>query len=542
MSSRLVGLCLPASLALACVPSPSDVESSKLDASAEAEPSALTTTEEDDGPVSPIWGPLADLSHARSHHAAALVTAFTDEVVIPHEERESPLGHEGRVLVAGGFGEHAEALASSEIYDPETGAWTAAARLRTPRGAAASEAYFNRDVEDFRTFLSGGLGAEGQVLSSVERYSAESATWQLYGAMQSPRVGHTMDLIALPFIPLTELLLIAGGSDGDDILASSEVMVGGEDAEFSAMLTDARQYHASAMMSGFGGPTASDLAGAAVVVSGGQGEDELLASAEIFEFYVGASGEIELLDAGSWFHFGDLREPRKHHTMTAVGLGLLVAGGIGEDGELLATAEVFGEGWSSTGEMSFARAHHTATLLPDGRVLVVGGSSDENAQPEIWDPSTEQWSLIEDAPCSGDARTAHSATRLADGSVVVAGGEVGEPDALVRLASVERYDVEGGILAQGIRAAPIVSAKAATVSTASAATSPARVPANPAISRAAKVHAPFATPAPRACPPARAIYSATARPASAPRLARRLRIASAIWSARAAFASTPPSA
>ncbi len=46
--------------------------------------------------------------------------------------------------------------------------------------------------------------------------------------------------------------------------------------------------------------------------------------------------------------------------------------------------------WSPTGSMSTARADHTATLLPDGRVLVSG--ADGSAGRGIYDPALGTWS------------------------------------------------------------------------------------------------------------------------------------------------------
>jgi Domain of unknown function (DUF1929)/Kelch motif len=58
--------------------------------------------------------------------------------------------------------------------------------------------------------------------------------------------------------------------------------------------------------------------------------------------------------------------------------------------------------WAFTGSMSSPRRHHTATVLPDGRVLVTGGVSgggfnDESSAvraAEIWDPATDDWTQL----------------------------------------------------------------------------------------------------------------------------------------------------
>lgn len=63
---------------------------------------------------------------------------------------------------------------------------------------------------------------------------------------------------------------------------------------------------------------------------------------------------------------------------------------------------------------------HTATLLLDGRVLVVGhvvGASEANAA--LFDPVSDSWTLLPDAP---PARRGHTTTRLADGRALVVGG------------------------------------------------------------------------------------------------------------------------
>src|SRR5438034_566138 len=77
--------------------------------------------------------------------------------------------------------------------------------------------------------------------------------------------------------------------------------------------------------------------------------------------------------------------------------------------------------FEETGSLTAARAYHAETLLPDGKVLVTGGSNGINVitTPELYDPASGTWtgtgSLVV-------ARYRHTATLLADGKVLVAGG------------------------------------------------------------------------------------------------------------------------
>ena len=80
--------------------------------------------------------------------------------------------------------------------------------------------------------------------------------------------------------------------------------------------------------------------------------------------------------------------------------------------------------------MEFARVGHTATLLNDGRVLVVGGDEATPAA-EVYDPETNSWRLT---PQPFGVRVDHTAVLMPDGTVlVVAGGPKGLADDSVEI-------------------------------------------------------------------------------------------------------------
>ena len=95
--------------------------------------------------------------------------------------------------------------------------------------------------------------------------------------------------------------------------------------------------------------------------------------------------------------------------------------------------------WSATGSLGTARDDHTATLLPNGKVLVAGGENGSGAlaSAELYDPATGTWSATGSL---ATARDYHTATLLPNGKVLVAGGFNGSGD----LASAELYDPATG--------------------------------------------------------------------------------------------------
>ena len=100
--------------------------------------------------------------------------------------------------------------------------------------------------------------------------------------------------------------------------------------------------------------------------------------------------------------------------------------------------------WIATGDMTEGRYRQTATLLPDGKVLVAGGGGYVPdgilalASAELYDPGTGSWTATGDM---ATVREGHTATLLPDGKVLVAGGEDRDDK---RLSSAELFDPSSG--------------------------------------------------------------------------------------------------
>ena len=88
--------------------------------------------------------------------------------------------------------------------------------------------------------------------------------------------------------------------------------------------------------------------------------------------------------SGIWRATGRLNTARFVHTATLLQNGMvLVAGGIGQT-DVLASAELYDPAsrtWTATGSLNTARFSHTATLLQNGMVLVAGGTESDNMVP-----------------------------------------------------------------------------------------------------------------------------------------------------------------
>jgi Tol biopolymer transport system component len=127
---------------------------------------------------------------------------------------------------------------------------------------------------------------------------------------------------------------------------------------------------------------------------------------------------------GAWSIAASLNTPRGLHTATLLPNGkVLVAGGLGDGGDL-ATAELYDPAantWSFTGSLVSARNSHTATLLANGKVLITGG--EQNGQllqtAELYDPIAGTWSSAADF---NSRRSNHTATLLQNGKVLIDGG------------------------------------------------------------------------------------------------------------------------
>lgn len=100
----------------------------------------------------------------------------------------------------------------------------------------------------------------------------------------------------------------------------------------------------------------------------------------------------------------------------------------------------------TTGAMTVARAMHTASTLPNGKVLLTGGSSVVSStrlnSTEIYDPATGVFTAA--APMS-EARAEHLAITLNDGRILVMGGQVPTGTSLTMLKTAEIYDPVTGL-------------------------------------------------------------------------------------------------
>lgn len=318
------------------------------------------------------------------------------------------------------------------MYTPDAAASAGDARLAAPdRGAAGSEtdrelgsfsqAGRMRDLHDRR---GASLLPDGRVLvvngfGPSGLWDPATSAWGEAGRLLEARAyGHSA-------APLTDgRVLVVGGESMEtgEPLASAEVW----DPSSSSFSS------AGSMATPRMEPTLTPLLDGRVLVTAGR---------DIFGGGDTASAEVWDRGTKSFASAGSFIEPRASHTVTPLPDGrALFVGGLDAPAleRILATAEIWDpdtRSFTPAGSLAEARYNHSATALPDGRVLVVGGSSRERplATAEIWDPATAAFAP---AGSLAEARLGHEAMPLPDGRVLVIGGF----DARHDVASAEVWD------------------------------------------------------------------------------------------------------
>ena len=148
---------------------------------------------------------------------------------------------------------------------------------------------------------------------------------------------------------------------------------------------------------------------------------------------------------------------------------MLAAGGNNGNADFV-TAELYDPAsgtWTATGSLAIGRGFlHTATLLPNGKVMVAGGGSvPAGTSAELYDPASGTWATTGNLATERDF---HTATLLPNGKVLVAAGQ---NNSVVGLASAELYN--GG---QGPTPTPSQGGLSETTFTVNGSISPTIVP------------------------------------------------------------------
>jgi WD40 repeat protein len=324
----------------------------------------------------------------------------TGEMIDDHVLHTATLLRDGTVLVAGGVTEGG-GPGTAEVYDPASGSWTATRKMSAGRHVHTATL-----LPDGRVLVAGGEASP----TTTELYDPRTRSWIAAASMIHGRVGHTATLLP------DGRVLVAGGA-GTAVAELFDPSTGTWTA--TGPMVHEHDRH-----------TATLLPDGTVLVAGG-----------------GQTAVAELYDprTDTWTATGPMAHGHWDCTATLLPDGtVLVAGG-----ESTRSAELYDPHtglWTETGSMSFY-AQHTATLLPDGLVLVTGGgggngSLEEAAQvegldfakpAELYDPRTGTWTKTASMSIK---RGGHTATLLPDGRVLVAGGW---GDNSVVLGSAELY-------------------------------------------------------------------------------------------------------
>jgi Galactose oxidase, central domain len=334
-----------------------------------------------------------------TEHGFRMLNSSTLEPRVYHTATLLP---SGKVLIAGGLscdldGCFGPRLSSAEIFNPATETFIATGSMSSARAGHTATLLNNGTV-----LVTGGVNPGDGTDATAEVYDPATGSFTQVGTMVERRDAHTASLLG------DGRVLIAGGAQG-----GSNIF--GTDPVATAEIFDPHTQSFSRvgdMPNAAASHTASVLLDGTVLVVGGYGN-----------VCPGTQKGVAIFDPTSNSFTAGVSLPgaRAEHTATTLNDGrvLITGGGFEDDcnlaGFIYDTAVVFNpatSSYSSEKTMREPRYGHSATLLLDGKVLVVGSLA------ELFDPATSNFVITGDP----NAPRAYSrATRLADGRVLFTG-------------------------------------------------------------------------------------------------------------------------
>jgi hypothetical protein len=302
------------------------------------------------------------------------------------------------------------------------GTWNCAPSMSTPRAHHTATR-----IGDDALLVAGGRAEGGKPTVRAEIFDAHAQAWNDVAPMKIARSHHVA-------VKLTNgHVLVLGGTrlhGAQGATAECEIWNPiGHSWYRAASMSHARTRHAAAR-----------LRDGTVLVTGGCGEEGRLPHAEIYD-----------PNTDTWREIAPMRGARSDHSLTAIDSGrVLAAGRSASGGDGCEVYEIATNRWLRRVNPPRTPTAHTATLLPDGAVLLAGGIDPRGtsmAGAQIYYP---RWSTWDEA----DAHTAcdaHASVALLDGGVALLGGVRRSRDAQVPdvLEQCMIFDPEGGTWSRG---------------------------------------------------------------------------------------------